>query len=294
VDQGRALWSVDREAAVTRRWSLPDGAPLPDIDWRRVRPGSWPEEQMPGPGGSVWTALVDPELHDSSVLVRVDASTGLPGAVVVTEGCYVASWATLPEGQRLLLGCEYTPEFLVLDAESGAILDRFLVPEAGSFEEIVLEPSGTTAFTVPLWFGAQLTRVDLVAREAMSASFLGDFNWGAAEHGGRLFVTRFHEGRIQSVDMASGRVLDAVHVGYGARPAAVRPGGRWVIGAGTYSGSLTAAAIEADGTFGTSRRLPVGGLVRSLAVTADGRALYFGGRCGVRVLDLDAWLGPAP
>jgi hypothetical protein len=289
VDQGRALWSVDREAAVTLRWSLPDGEALPEVDWRRVRPGSWPEEQMPGPGGWVWTALVDPELQDSSVLVQVDAATGAPGRVVVTPGCYVASWAPLPDG-RLLLGCEYTPEFIVLDAETGVIHDRFTVPEAGSFEEIVLDPSGI-AITVPLWFGAQLTRIDLEARRAVGTSFLGDFNWGAADHEGRLFVTRFHEGRVQSVDMESGRVLDAVHVGYGARPVAVRPGGRWVIAAGTYSGVLTAVAIDADGMFGITRRLPVGGLVRSLAPAADGRFLYFAGRCGVRALDLDAWLG---
>ncbi len=288
VDEGRALWSVDREAAVTRRWALPEGTPLPDVDWRTIRYEAWPEEQIPS-RGAVWGALVDPELHDSSVLVRLDAATGRPlGDPVVTDGCYVASWASLPDG-RLLLGCEYTPEFIVLRAADGTILDRFEVPEAGSFEEVVVQ--GDVAYTVPLWFGARLTRVDLSERRALGSSLLGDFNWGAEAADGRLFVTRFHEGRLLSVDMATGAVLDAVRVGYGARPVVVRPGGRWVIAAGTYSGALAAAEVRPDGTFGDVRRRLVGGLVRSLAPAADGRSLYYAGRCGVQALDLDAWLG---
>lgn len=290
VDGGAALWSVDREAAVTRRWALPTGRPLPDIDWRSVRPDAWPEEQIPAPG-AVWSALVDPEIYDASVLVRVDDHTGQPtGQPVVTDGCYVASSAMLPTGE-LLLGCEYTPEFLVLDAETGAIHDRFVVPEAGSFEEIVL--SGDVAYAVPLWFGASLTRVDLQDHRALGSTFLGDFNWGATQLDGTLLVTRFQEGRVQSVDMESGAVLDAVHVGYGTRPVVVRPGTRWVIAAGTYSGTLAAAELADDGTFADPVRLPVGGLVRSLAPSPDGRFLYFAGRCGVRSLDLAAWLGDA-
>jgi hypothetical protein len=190
-----------------------------------------------------------------------------------------------------LLGCEYTPEFLVLDAETGAIQDRFVVPEAGSFEEIVL--SGDVAYAVPLWFGASLTRVDLQDHRALGSTFPGDFNWGATQLDGTLLVTRFQEGRVQSVDMESGAVLDAVHVGYGTRPVVVRPGTRWVIAAGTYSGTLAAAELADDGTFADPVRLPVGGLVRSLAPSPDGRFLYFAGRCGVRSLDLAAWLGDA-
>ncbi|GEM_PF-2118089 len=287
VDGGRALWAVDREGAATHRFQLPSGTPLPSIDWRVVRRDSWPEEQIPA-GDGVWAALVDPELYDSSVLVRLDASSGRPtGPPIVTDGCYVASWAPLDRG-RLLLGCEYSPEFLVLGADDGAVLDRFVVPEAGSFEEIVVD--GGIAYTVPLWFGARMTQVDLADRRARASNFLGDFNWGADALDGRLFVTRFQEGRVQSVDMGTGAVLDALHVGYGARPVVVRPGGGWVIAAGTYSGTLAAAEIQGDGTFGTVRRLPVGGLVRSLAPSVDGRVLYFAGRCGVRALDLDRWL----
>lgn len=294
VDEGRALWSVDREGASTRRWTLPEGVPMPSIDWLALRPEAWPEEQMPTAGGIVWSALVDPHLHGSSVLIGVDAARGTRRAgPVVTDGCYVASWAPLPGGEALLLGCEYSPEFLVFRTADGAVIDRFTVPSAGSFEEIVLSADGATAYTVPLWFGAQLTAIDVEARRAESSLFLGDFNWGATSIGDILFVTRFQEGRLQSVDMARGSVLDAVHVGYGARPTTVRPGGGWVMAAATYSGRLTAVRVDDQGRFGESRSLPVGGLVRSLAASQDGSTLYFAGRCGVRALDLDAWLGPA-
>ena len=73
----------------------------------------------------------------------------------------------------------------------------------------------------------------------------------------------------------------------------VRPGGGGVMAAATYSGRLTAVRVDDQGRFGESRSLPVGGLVRSLAASQDGSTLYFAGRCGVRALDLDAWLGPA-
>ncbi len=284
VDDGRQLWANLREQRRTLRFSLPDGAPLPPIEWEAVQRDSWPEELIPLPTGEVWVGLVAPAAGDQTLMATVSASSGAQrGAPFIVPRCYVSSWTWLPGRNRLLVGCEYSPELLVIEPASRQVEERWRVPGLGSVEEIVHVPVVGLVYAVPLWFGPWLTGIDPEEGRAVRSAWVGDFNWGAARAGRHLYLSRFHEGRILKVDARGPSVVDRFEAPWSARPVALAERG-WLLTAGTYSGRLDAIDI---GPEGGRRRLRVGGLVRSLAAAGD--TLYYGGRCGIHAVDLDAW-----
>lgn len=275
---GEQLWANDREARQTRRFALPAGAPLPPLSWEAIVPDAWPEELVPVDGGA-WVALVVGE-ESGSVLVGLD-DDGQPGSPLRLPGCFVASQARLPGGD-LLLGCEYAPDFLRLDPQRGEIVDRFVVPGLGSVEELVVV--GQSAYAVALWGAPWLVEVDLARRAAVRSHFAGDFNWGLAHAPGSdlLAVPRFLERRIDLYDRATLAPRGHLPGEFGGRPIVFdAPRQAWYV-AGTFSGRLRRSSLD-----GETRTLPVGGLVRTLALHGD--TLYLGGRCGVRAVDLEAW-----
>lgn len=285
VDDGRQLWANLREQRRTLRFALPGGEPLPPIEWERVQRDSWPEELIPLPGGEVWVGLVAPAAGDQTLMATVDAATGVQrGSPFIVPRCYVASWTWLPDRERLLLGCEYAPEFLVIEPGSRAVEDRWRVPGLGSVEEIVFDPKSGLVFAAPLWSGPWLTGIDPEEGRAIDSLWIGDFTWGAAldAERGVAWLTRFHEGRVLAVDLSDRTVAARHEAPWSARPIVLHDG--WLLTAGTYSGRLQAIDTSTDAP---RRTLRVGGLVRSLA--SDAHHLYYGGRCGIHAVDLDAW-----
>jgi hypothetical protein len=287
VDDGRQLWTNLREQRRTLRIDLPGGGELPPIDWEQVQRDSWPEELIPLPNGQVWVGLVAPAAGDQTLMAVVDAASGRrSGSPFIVPRCYVASWTWLPRG-RLLVGCEYAPEFLVIDPATRDVEERWRVPGLGSVEELVHDPQTGLVYAVPLWFGPWLSGIDPAEGRAVRSRWVGDFNWGATLHseGGTVWLTRFHEGRILEVDLEELSISRRFGAPWSAR-AILQVQDRWLITAGTYSGRIEAVDLEAELS---RRKLRVGGLVRSLA--ADGERLYYGGRCGIHAVDLDGWLG---
>ena len=286
VDDGQQLWVNLREQRRTLRFSLPGGAELPPVQWEGVQRDSWPEELIPLPGGEVWVGLVAPAAGDQTLMAIVDAASGgTLGAPFIVPRCYVASWTWLTARERLLVGCEYTPEFLVIDRARREVEERWRVPGLGSVEEIVHDPATGLVYAVPLWFGPWLSGIDPEQGRAVRSRWVGDFNWGAAVHpeGGRVWLTRFFEGRILEVDLRDLSIIRRYRAPWSARPI-LQVRDRWLVTAGTYSGRIE--AVDTRGEPGR-RALRVGGLVRSLA--SDGQSLYYGGRCGIHAVDLDGW-----
>lgn len=275
---GDQLWANDREERTTRRFQLPGGAPLPPVSWEAAVDDAWPEELIPH-GEGAWIALVAGE-SDGNVLVPV-ALDGTPGAPVRLPGCFVASHAPLPDG-ALLLGCEYDGEFLVFDPATASIRDRFRVPGLGSVEEVLVARG--RIYAVALWNAPWLVEVDLETHKAARSAFAGDFNWALEWLPGTdlLAVPRFYEGRIDLYARESLEPRGRLPGAFGGRPLVYDGRRQSLIVAGTFSGQLRASGLD-----GSTRTLPIGGLVRTLAL--DGDRLFLGGRCGVRALDLAAW-----
>jgi hypothetical protein len=274
---GDQLWANDREGRHTRRFALSDGAVLPPVDWETHVEDSWPEELIPQAEGA-WVALVQGE-GDGNVLVPVGAD-GTPGDPVRLPGCFVASSARLPGGDTLL-GCEYAPEFRRLK-EDGSLVERFTVPGLGSVEEIRVIQG--RVYAVALWGAPWLVEIDLETKKAARSRFAGDFNWGLGWAPGSdlLAVPRFLERRLDLYDRATLEPRGRLAGEFGGRPLVFDARRQTFYVAGTFSGRLRASGLD-----GSTRTLPVGGLVRTLALHGD--TLYLGGRCGVRALDLAAW-----
>ena len=285
------LWAIDRAGRQTRRFLLEDLSELAALDWAEVAGGAWPEETFTVGQGPVWTALVTPEIADGSLLWPSDPGNGSPaGTPVPLPGCFVASALWIPEATRWLLGCEYSPEVVLLSPNPAERLQRFSIPDAGSFEELVLDPKTGRALALPLWNGTDLLEIDVGEARIRRRVFVGDFHWGIAADPRRrsLWIPRFHEGRLLELDLDTLAVRRSVDVGWGVRPVLTLPARGWVLAAGTYSGELW--AVDLDGRRPT-QHLPVGGFVRDLVWDEVGRRIVFAGRCGIGLIDPGLWPG---
>lgn len=287
----RELWAVDRRGAETRRYDLADGRLVATVPWGELYGGAQPEEQWVSARGEVWTALVGGHEGEGSTLVVLDAGTGMrTAAPILLTDCYVASVALRNEGRGALLGCENSGEIIQLDLEQRRILERFAVPGAGSVEELIEDPRTGHLYALPLWRGHHLIELDLQRARPVRQRALGDFQWSAALDIERdtLWVPRFQEGQLWRVRLSDLAVDASYRLSYGLRPVVLLGGGSQVVTAATYSGRLW--ATPADGSQ-DPRSLHVGGLVRDLALSPDGHALYLAGRCGVGVIDTRQWPG---
>ncbi len=281
---GDSLWVNIREARRTLRISA--AGDVTETQWNEVHPDSWPEELIPLPSGEVWIGLVAPSAGEQTLMAVLGPDGAPRGAPFVVPGCYVASWTWLEDRRQLLVGCEYQPEFLVLDPTLREVVERHVVDRLGSVEEVVIDPGTKQVVAVPLWFGSWLSALDLDAGEVVRSTFVGDFNWGAAldEESRTLYLSRFHEGRVVAIDLADLSVAGHWEADWGVRPLElVRDD--WLVAAGTFSGRLRAIDLRGEQQ---DRVLRVGGGVRSL--DARGDQLWLGGRCGVAEVDLASWL----
>lgn len=288
---GRELWAVDRRAAETRRFQLTDGRLAATVAWAEFYDGAQPEEQWVSGTGEVWTALVSGGYDSGSVLVALDANSGVrTAAPMVVPGCWVSSVVVRDEGKEAILGCEHSGEILHLDLVNRSFGERFAIPGAGSVEELVHDPRTRHLFALPLWRGHRLLELDLQRAKPVRSRPLGDFQWSAALDPVRdaLWVPRFQEGQLWRVRVDDLQVDRVERLSYGLRPIVLLDGGARVVTAATYSGRLWAVDATGDER---PRSLHVGGLVRDLALAPDGTTLWLAGRCGVGRIDTRAWPG---
>jgi hypothetical protein len=195
----------------------------------------------------------------------------------------------LPQRKRLVLGCEYAPELLIIDPTVNRPEDRFRLSYEGSFEELVEDPVSGEIIGFPLWYGHEVVAMSIKKRQWTRRKSIGDFIWGVAPIPGTrdVLIARFQEGQVWRMNLGTFEVSEYWRTGYGTRAIAVRPQMDYALASATYEGALFALPL---GEKGTRKRLHTGALVRSLALHPSGETLYYGGRCGVYSLQLDRWL----
>jgi hypothetical protein len=287
-DQGAVL-HLDLDSGLVRASNLLD---LPAQTYANQRddggsPMAYPEEVGVDPDGHFQLFAEMPGQLPTSLVLRLRGDDGAVLSFAEWPGfCNVSSWAWDADRGRALVGCEWRPEVLDYDPRNLGDVVRRRLHGGGGVEELL--PAGPGRWdTLSLWGGPWLRRVELPSGKLLDRQRVGTFTWEmVADDEDRIWVARFHARQLLALRGRDLEPIGARRVAYGVRGLAWDPRHRVVLAASAYAGTL-----DAVDPGGETRRKRIGGWVRDLDLTADGRTAVFGGLCGVFALDLDRWLG---
>jgi len=279
-----------RDRGLVRRFDRDDDQPAWTLDLLNLDLPSWegvpapkrrafPEELGLDPAGRFHVWVEVPEPAATRLLVLLDPD---PTWWEQPDACFVSSWTWDPEGGEALAGCEW--DGVLLRYRPGEPLHRTVLADRAELEEALLDPASGDLLTVGLWSTPWLRRVDLADGRTTDRRLVGGFNWGLALESRRLHLPRFHSGRLLTLDADTLAPLHSQRAGWGLRPVVAAEDR--VFTASAYDGWLY--AVDPTGAEQT-RRLRLGGLVRDIDLSPDGRTLVAGGMCGVLEVDLARW-----
>jgi hypothetical protein len=274
---------VHREEGLLRLYRLGDGVEASLLHELPAREGDLEEVfAIPGGRGFLVTEILDEEPR--TLLLRVDPVTG-----DVVEGrfagmCWVSSVAWDPARERILLGCETSPDLLALHPDTMELSHVGQLDSWDDSEDIALRADRREMYLVSLAEGDRLRAVDPDTGQARASALIGGFNYQVLHDAptDRVFVSRFCDSQVVAFDGQSLEVVGRIRTGFSVRPLVAAEGRRLLLAASMFRGTLDLLDPDSLRVLG---REPVGGRVKALATRGD-RA-WIGTACGVFELDLD-------
>lgn len=278
VDGEGHLVVVHREEARARIYQLRDDGPatlLQEVEPRRE--GDVEEAfGLPGGRGVLVTEILDDEPR--TVLLRLDPTSGKVKEGEFAGMCWVSSLAWDERNREVLLGCETSADLLALDVDSWSVRNVGQLEAWDDSEDIALRADRAGMYLVSLAEGDRLRRVDPDTGATQASVPLGGFNYSVVHDAasGRVIVARFHDSQLVAFDDEDLAIVDRARVGLGVRPVVAVEGGRLAV-ASQLGEPLR---IMDSATLSTERKLWLGGRVKSLATSRDGRRVYLSSVCG--------------
>ena len=283
VDDRGHLAVVHREEGLLRLYALGDGAEAELLHELPAREGDLEEVfAIPGGRGFLVSEILDEE--PKTLLLRVDPRTG-----EVREGrfagmCWVSSVAWDEQRERILLGCETSPDLLALHPDSMELSHVGQLDTWDDSEDIALRADRREMYLVSLAEGDRLRAVDPDTGEVRRQALIGGFNYQVLHdpETDRVFVSRFCDSQVVAFDAETLEVEGRIRTGFSVRPLVAAEGRRLLLAGSMFRGTLD--LLDPDSLRVLSRER-VGGRVKALATRGD-RA-WIGTACGVYELDLE-------
>jgi len=271
VDDAGHLVTVLREDRLVRVWK--DG----ELRHELTPDDGDPEEVLALPTGDFLVTAIRDEPPLTRLLV-LDPVAGTHTTHDFPEICWVSSQVWLPDRQRLLLGCEESPQLFAFDPVGGTLDEVGRLDRQDDVEDLARGSDGSL-WAVSLAEGDRLRRLALDPVRSEVDRPIGGFNYRVLPLADRVLVTRFHDSAVVAFDR-EGALLGSRRVGFGVRP--MEAVGDRVVAASMFRAE---AWVLDPTTLQITDRLRLGGRVKALASRHD-RA-WLGTTCGVFAVDLD-------
>lgn len=234
--------------------------------------------------------LADVGEDDSVALVDLDpADAGIRGVAEAAGPCGVTTWGWNPLENLGLVGCRRSGSLLLYEPNLRAFLGPQPLPGRTEVQAMAVDPLDGAVVALARRSSPFLVRYDLTGGRPLNWLYLGMGNKHLQlDRSGVVEVPRFLARQVLALDAATLQPLGSAKAGFALTVLEPLPRhGRSAV-ASMLDGHLYAA----DALGGRStERIHVGGGVRGLAASDDGRMLYAAGLCGVLEVDLDGWLG---
>jgi len=227
---------------------------------------------------------------DNESVYLIDRNTGRVETQVFVPGCRNAFEVAFA-GDFMYVLCEVSHSLHELIAAPPYEQERLLkLPGANSYD-LAIDHERMLAYITD-WLSPYLLEVDLREMRVVRKLWIG---WSAfgIEFGpdNLLYIAQPLHGRVRVVDGRAMRVVRSIDAGYGPRDLDFEARRGLLFIANYFDGTIDAVKL-ADGT--RLARLQVGRLPRGIWVDQSRDRLLIACGCGIRLVELPRWLGPAP
>jgi hypothetical protein len=253
---------------------------------------------LPAPGDFIAAVVVNEEAGspmrprqrspagDEMRLLHIDGATLQSETLVFPGLCWSSSMLWDEKRGEILLGCEDRPSifpYRPADRKMGKPLNGI---GFGDGEDLAFDHRRNRILTVPLMHSSRVAALDRDSLREVASAEIGGGNYSIVIDAAtdRVFVSRFYDGVIRILraeDLAS---AGSIRVGFGVRPLKFFPQARILAAASMFHSELL--LIDLD-SLEVRERLRLGGRVKGLAASTDGKKLYLSSTCGVLEVEIN-------
>lgn len=227
---------------------------------------------------------------DNESVYLIDRRTGRVESQVFVPGCRNAFEVAFA-GDYMYVLCEVSHSLHELSAEPPYEQERLLeLPGANSYD-LAIDQERMLAYITD-WLSPYLLEIDLREMRVARKLWIGWSSFGIAfGPDGLLYIAQPLHGRVRVVDGSAMQIVRSIDAGYGPRDLDFDARRRLLFIVNYFDGTIDAVRLD-DGE--RLARLQVGRLPRGIWVDRNRDRLLIACGCGIRLVELDRWLGPPP